>query len=301
MNSEVPSKEGTISFRNYNIWYRIVGSDEHTDKLPLLCLHGGPGIPHDYLEPLEAVANSGRRVIFYDQLGCGNSDQPHDPSLWSVDLFLEELAVVRQALGLERVHLLGQSWGGMLALEYALTQPSGLDSLILASSTASMSQWISEAQRLRNELPAAVQQTMLKHETAGTTADPEYEEATFVFLSKHLCRLDPLPEYVNRTFAKFMQNPEVYNTLWGPSEFYVTGPLKDWEITKRLPEINVPTLITSGRYDESTPAIAETLHRGISGSEQVLFENSSHFSHAEEAEKYLQVLNQFLSRVEGQA
>src|SRR3954464_386740 len=123
-----PSVEGVVPFRGFNVWYRIVGDREEPGKLPLLCLHGGPGVPHDYLEPLEALAATGRRVIFYDQLGCGNSDHPHDPSLWSVELFVEEVGAVRRALGLEAVHILGQSWGGMLGMEYALTQPSGLRS-----------------------------------------------------------------------------------------------------------------------------------------------------------------------------
>ena len=153
MDPAFPFTEGSVAFRGYNVWYRIVGEREEPGKLPLLCLHGGPGVPHDYLEPLEAMAATGRRVIFYDQLGCGNSDHPHDPSSWTVDLFVEEVGVVRRALGLERLHLLGQSWGGMLAMQYALTQPAGLVSLIVASSPASMRQWVAEANRLRMELP----------------------------------------------------------------------------------------------------------------------------------------------------
>jgi proline-specific peptidase len=246
------------------------------------------------------MAATGRRVIFYDQLGCGNSDQPHDPSLWTVELFVEELGTVRNALKLDECHLLGQSWGGMLAMEYALTQPSGLVSLILASSLASLPQWIAEANRLRTELPPDVQDTLIIHEEKGTTDDPAYEEAMMVFYAKHLCRLDPFPEYVLWTFEQLMRNPEVYNTMWGPSEFFATGTLKEWDIVDRLGEIHVPTLITSGRYDEATPAISETLHSGIPNSERVMFEHSSHMSHAEEPEKYAEVLGQFLNRIESQ-
>ena len=147
------SKEGFISFRGYKVWYGIVGEREKPGKLPLLCLHGGPRAPHDYLEPIGATANTGRRVVFYDQLGSGNSDHPHKPEMWTVKLFMEEVGVVRQALGLKQVHLLGQSRGGMLAMEYALTKPSGLASLIVADSPASMQQWIAETSRLRSELP----------------------------------------------------------------------------------------------------------------------------------------------------
>ena len=301
MDTEIAIKEGFVQFRGHNVWYRTVGEGEERAKLPLLCLHGGPGFPHDYLEPLEAMAGTGRRVIFYDQLGCGNSDQPHDPSLSTLGLFLEELGVVLQALELDRFHLLGQSWGGMLAMEYALTRPVGLVSLIVASAPASCPQWIAEANRLRAELPPEVQETLLKHEEAGTTDDPAYQEAMMVFYRRHVCRLDPWPDYVNRAFEKFEENPEVYHTMWGPSEFYATGTLKDWDIVDRLGEIGVSALVTSGKYDEATPLVAKTVHEGIPGSQWVMFEQSSHMSHAEETEKYLEVLDQFLVGVEAQA
>jgi proline-specific peptidase len=221
--------------------------------------------------------------------------------MWTVNLFVEEVGVVRRALGLERVHILGHSWGGMLAMEYALTNPEGLASLVIADSPASIPQWIAEANRLRGELPADVRQTLLKHEEAGTTEDPEYQQAMLVFYGRHVCRVDPWPDFLTRAFEKLTQNPEVYNTMNGPSEFHVTGTLKNWDITGRLGEIHVPTLVVSGRYDEATPAIAETVHRGIRGSEWVLFEESSHGPHAEEPEKFMQVLGQFLGRVEAES
>src|SRR3954469_15845536 len=201
MTATMPIQEGTIPFHGYETWYRIVGEGEEPGKLPLLCLHGGPGAAHDYLESLDAMAETGRRVIFYDQLGCGRSSIPEaEPEMWTVDLFLEEVDVVRQALGLGRIHLLGQSWGGMLAMEYALTQPKGVVSLTIASSPASMIQWVEEANRLREDLPPEVQDTLLRHEAAGTTDSPEYEAAVKVFYLRHVCRVDPFPEYVQRTF-----------------------------------------------------------------------------------------------------
>ncbi len=298
MNPEIAATEGVVPFRGFKVWYRIVGDCELPGKLPLLCLHGGPGATHDYLEPLEAIAATGRRVIFYDQLGSGNSDHPHDPTLWKVELFLEELETVRKALGLECLHILGQSWGGMLAMEYSLRKPKGLASLVLADSLASIHQWVNEANRLRAELPRDVQRVLLEHEEAGSTDDPAYEEAMMVFYRRHLCRLDPWPDCLNRTFEKLNQDPEVYHTMFGPSEFYVTGGLRDWDIVDRLPGIEVPTLILSGRYDEATPVIAETIHRGIAGSVRVLFENSSHMPHLEETEKYLNIVTGFLDKVE---
>jgi proline-specific peptidase len=301
MPSAAPVSEGFVSFGGFRIWYRIVGDLAQpggSAKLPLLVLHGGPGAPADYLQPLEELADTGRPIVFYDQLGCGNSDQPNEPSLWSVELFLEELSTVRQQLGLDHIHLLGHSWGGMLAMEYAVTQPAGLASLILASSPVSIPQWIAEAHRLRKELPQEVEQTLRHHEEAGTTDEVAYEEAMMVFYQRHVCRLDPWPEPLMRTFAKLEANPEVYNTMWGPSEFHATGTLKEWDVRDRLGEIRLPTLITSGRHDEATPTIAETVHRGIAGSEWVIFEQSSHAAHLEEEVEYRQVVEDFMRRVE---
>jgi len=189
----------------------------------------------------------------------------------------------------------------MLALEYALLQPEGLASLILADTAASAPQWVAEANRLVSELPPEVQQTIRTHEAQGTTDAPEYQEACRVFSRRHASgHIDPKPEWVRQAFEKLEDN-EVYLTMWGPSEFCATGTLKDWDITDRLGEIRIPALVIGGRYDEATPALTETVHRGIPGSEWVIFENSAHFPHIEETERYLQVLDQFLSRVEAQA
>jgi proline-specific peptidase len=186
----------------------------------------------------------------------------------------------------------------MLAMEYALTQPKGVSSLVIADSPASIPHWVAEANRLRDELPPEIQETLLKHEAAGTTNDPAYQEAMLVFYRRHVCRVDPWPDYVSRAFDKLDQNPEVYQTMNGPSEFHVIGTLKEWDIVPRLGEIDVPTLVISGRFDEATPAIAETVHRGIHGSAWVIFENSSHMPHVEESERYMQVLDKFLSQIE---
>ena len=291
------AREGTIDFHGYRVWYACIGErDELPGKLPLLCLHGGPGAGHDYLESLGAMAKRGRRVIFYDQLGCGNSDQPDNPSLWNVPLFVEEVGVVRDALNLGQLHVLGQSWGGMLAMEYVLTQPVGVASLTIASSPASMIQWVAEANRLRQELPAEIQATLRRHEAAGTTDSREYQSAMMDFYRRHVIRVDPMPDAVARTFAKLERNPQVYQTMNGPSEFHVVGNLKNWDIVARLPEIEAPTLVTSGRHDEATPLIAATVHQGIRGSEWVIFENSSHMAHVEEADRYMTVLDEFLCR-----
>lgn len=234
-------QEGYVPVDGYRVWYRIVGGGEH-EKIPLMILHGGPGAPHDYLENLAALASDSRQVIFYDQLGCGRSDQLDDPALCYVARFADELETVRRELGLERVHILGQSWGGMLAIEYALRQPRGLVSLVLANTTSSIPLWVAEANRLREELPPEVNATLLRHEEAGTTDSREYRDAVGVFYARHVCRVRPLPEFVQRAFD---QIGFVYNYMNGPSEFHITGVIRDWDRTDRLSEIGVPTLIIS--------------------------------------------------------
>jgi proline-specific peptidase len=209
---------------------------------------------------------------------------------------VKEVDAVRQALGLDRIHLFGQSWGGMLAMEYMFTQPKGVASLTIASSPASMIQWVEEANKLRDKLPPDVQATLLKHESAGTTDSAEYQQAMNVFYHRHLCRVVPYPEYLQRSFDKLAQNSEVYNTMNGPSEFHVVGTLKTWEVRHRLGEIKAPTLVTSGRFDEATPVIAETVHKGIPSSKWVVFESSAHSAHAEEPERYMRVLTEFIQQ-----
>jgi proline-specific peptidase len=290
----LPEQEGYVPIDGYRVWYWSVGGGSAQERIPLLILHGGPGVPHDYLENLAALATEERRVIFYDQLGCGRSDQPDDLSLWRVERFVEELAGVRRSLGLERVHILGQSWGGMLAIEYALTRPQGLVSLILSNTTPSIPLWVAEANRLRAQLPPDVEAILRRHEAAGTTASQEYQEAMQVFYDRHVLRV-PMPDYVRRAFD---QIGTVYHYMNGPSEFHVIGPLKDWDRTAWLGEIQVPTLIIAGEYDEATPLINDVLQRGIPGSERLELAGCSHLSHVEDPERYMQSVRAFLERVE---
>jgi proline-specific peptidase len=277
----VAATDRRIPFREFQTWCRVVGETERPGRLPLLCLHGGPGSAHDPLETLADLARQGRRVVFYDQLGGGNSDRPDDSALWTVRPFLDQLRSVRRALGLERLHLFGSSWGGMLALEYALMQPEGLASLVLNSTPTSASRWAAETARLHAELPPEL----------------DRQEAEKEFWRRHICRLEPEPEVVSRARAKF--GKQIYETMWGPNEFTVIGTLRDWDVIDRLGEIRLPTLITSGRHDECTPALIEPLRRGIAGSEWVLFEASAHMPYLEEPERYVEVVSDFLDRVEG--
>lgn len=288
--------EGAVGFRGYRTWYKIVGElHPVSGKLPLLVLHGGPGFPHDYLEDLAPLADGGRAVVFYDQLGCGKSDHPDESALWVMDTFIEEVDAIRDAIGLDRVHLLGHSWGGWLALEYALRRPLGLASLILASTCASLPAFAAETKRLKGSLPADVQETIDRHEAAGTTASDEYVEATMAYYTQWVCRRDPFPAHVMHSFMNIRE--EIYGIMQGP-EWNVTGNLKDWDVTDRLGELELPVLITSGRHDEMTPTLIKSLVEGIPGAESVVFEESAHLAMAEEPERYRRVVESFLGRVE---
>ncbi|HVC22790.1 MAG TPA: proline iminopeptidase-family hydrolase [Candidatus Dormibacteraeota bacterium] len=292
--------EGAAPFHDFLTWYQVVGDLESSTEggpAPLILLHGGPGATHDYLSPLSALASDGRAVVFYDQLGNGRST--HLPSrgseFWTVPLFVEELANLLRHLGISnRYHVLGQSWGGFLGQEHALTKAPGLLSLVLSNTAASYPAFAVEAERLRSELPADVQATLTRHETAGTTDDPEYASACEVFYHRHLCRLDPWPQGVSDGLAQIDADPTVYHTMNGPSEFHVTGSAREWSAEARLAEIAVPTLVLSGRFDEATPALQETLLQGITGSRQVIFERSSHMPFWEEPDAYLLVVAEWL-------
>jgi L-proline amide hydrolase len=291
--------EGRIPFKGGHTWYRSVEAERDEGKPPLLCLHGGPGANWLHVKPYEALADE-RRVVFYDQLGSGNSalTEPHDESMWTPELFVEEVDAVREALGLDRVHILGHSWGGMLGMQYATGRPEGLISLVVESSPASVPAWMPEVQRLRSELPADVEATLRKHEAAGTTDDPEYEEAVMVFYQRHLCRVDPWPDWLVECFQALDANPEVYHSMNGPSEFHVIGTIKDWDISGWLGQIEAPTLVFGGRYDEVTPAITEAAARGIPDAEYIVMEESSHMAQAEQPEETLALVRDFLARVE---
>ncbi|HVU79553.1 MAG TPA: proline iminopeptidase-family hydrolase [Gaiellaceae bacterium] len=286
-------REGTIPFSDGETWYRITGSLD--EGVPLIALHGGPGATHDYLLSLTDLAG-GRAVVHYDQIGNGRSTHFPDrgEEYWTVDLFVRELQNLVSALGLGEHHVLGQSWGGFLAEEYALTQPDGLRSLVLADTAASWADFAAEAGKLRAQLPAEVQATLAKHEEAGTYDDPEYTEACQVFYDRHVCRI-PYPPEVSESFRWLERDPTVYRTMNGPSEFHIIGSCKDWQVKDRLHEIGVPTLLVSGRHDEATPALQQALLDALPDAQWVLFEESSHMPHVEERERYMQVVGAFIA------
>ena len=285
--------EGYADFRGHRTWYRVAG-DLASGSTPLLALHGGPGSTHHYFAPLEALAAE-RPVVLYDQIGCGASDRPQEVE-WSVAVFREEVDAVRSQLGLERIHLLGTSWGGMLALEHVLSGAEGIVGLILSSTLASVDQWAAEQMKLRDALPADVVEVFERHEHAGTYDDPEYEQAMEAYFDRHFYRgLQPRAELERMSAGKSV---DVYRAMQGPNEWTVTGALRGWDVRDRLGEIDVPTLVIRGRHDMSTDPISATLVNGIKGAREVVLENSSHTPVLEETDNYLEAIGDFMRAAE---
>lgn len=292
-NNSVPA-EGFIPVVGGKVWYKIVG--QNTPGIPVLVIHGGPGAPHDYLEPLEQWAET-RPVIFYDQLGCGNSEVPTDTSLWTVERFVNELEMVRNALNIKQVHLFGQSWGTMLAVEYMLRKkPEGVVSMVLSAPYLSTPMWEKDQQAWVHQLPEETQQVIFDTEKSGRYDSPAYQEAMNVFYQKHVCRMEPWPDCVNRAFEKMGLG--VYHHMWGPSEFTMTGILKNADLTEQLQLIKVPVLFTCGELDESTPASVKYFQSKLPGSSVHIFEGASHMHHLEKEEEFHRVVTAFMQEKE---
>ncbi|MGI6217540.1 MAG: proline iminopeptidase-family hydrolase [Coriobacteriales bacterium] len=297
--------EGYVPYAGYKTWYRSVG-EEDQGKLPLLVLHGGPGAAHYYLQTLDGIArNYGRQVIYYDQMSCGNSKTPPLPDKWSERFFLDELATVRRELGLDRCHILGQSWGGMLAMMYAIGEPwhgnghEGVESMVVASSPADMDLWEREARRLRSYLPREMQKALEQADEDGDYERKEVKEASAEYYRRHVSLI---PENER---PDGLHNPgpdpvgdECYHFMQGMSEFVVTGHLKGWSIVDQLGQIDIPTLVTSGGADECTPVIAKQVADGIPNARWELFEGGTHWVHGEQSERYNALVEEFLEENE---
>lgn len=292
-------RELEVPFEDGITWVRITDPAEpRAGALPLVVLHGGPGMAHDYLRNLAALADeTGRTVVHYDQFGCGRSShRPDAPrEYWTPELFVREFASVLSRLELERVHLLGQSWGGMLGAEIAVTQHPALASLAICNSPASMELWVQGAAGLREQLPPSAREALERHEADGTLEHPEYLAATEEFYRRHVCRIRPIPEDFLSSQAQMEAEPTVYHTMNGPNEFHVVGTLRHWTIIDRLQAIAVPTLVVAGEHDEATPTtwrpfvdrIAQVRHHVVPG--------TSHCTHLEQPESFRRLIGAFLA------
>ncbi|MBL3671356.1 proline iminopeptidase-family hydrolase [Streptomyces sp. M2CJ-2] len=296
-----PDAKGWIPFGDYRTWYRVTGTPGG-ERPAVIAVHGGPGSTHDYLLPLCGLATDGWPVVHYDQLGNGGSTRlpDADPDFWTPELFLDELDNLVDRLGVAGDYVvLGQSWGGMLAARHAATRPAGLRGLVIANAPASYRLWRAEMEILRAALPPGVDETLRRHEDAGTTDSDEYFEAMRVFYDRHVCRVVPWPREYLASFMEVSGNPTVYSVMNGPSEFHVTGTLRDWSVEDCLPDIAVPTLLLTGRHDEATPATVRPFVDLIPDVRWEVFEESSHLPHLEEPERFHEVLAAFLTGLRG--
>ncbi len=298
-------REGYVPFAGYQTYYRIAGECE-PGRLPLLVLHGGPGAAHYYLQTLDGIAQRyGRAVVYYDQLSCGRSKTPPLPDRWGTGLFLDELANLREALGLDRCHILGQSWGGMLLMMYLIGEPwhahgsAGVASAVIASSPASAQLWLHEAVRLRSYLPCQMDEALAQADVDGDYDRPEVRAATAEYYRRHVSAIpdDERPDGLHNPEPDPVGD-ECYHYMQGMSEFVFTGTLKDWTVVDQLPRIKVPTLVTSGAADECTPLVAKQVVDGIPGARWELFPDGTHWVHGEQSERYNAVVEQFLEEHE---
>ncbi|MDH2445234.1 proline iminopeptidase-family hydrolase [Amnibacterium sp. CER49] len=297
----MPVRTLEIPFRDWTTWAQVTEPEQPKDGgLPVIVLHGGPGMAHDYVRNLAALSHTGRTVVHYDQLGCGRSthlpDAPKD--LWTPQLFVDEFHNLVSALGFERYHVVGQSWGGMLGAEIAVRRPAGLASLSILNSPASMPLWVAGCNRLKQDLPPRTRDALDRHEAAGTYDDPEYLAAVDVFYRRHVCRLDPWPADLIATLEQEEADPTVYFTMNGPSEFTVIGSLKEWSVIERLPQVEVPTLVLAGELDEATPEAWQPFVDGIPDTRTVVVPDASHCSHLERPQEVLGAVTALLDEAE---
>jgi len=280
-----------IKVDGYNIVSYSYGKGEHV----LFLLNGGPGLPCDYLrDPHIHLVEEGYRIVAFDQLGCGNSDRPEDVSLWNINRYVEEVETVRKELGIVNFHLLGQSWGGWLSIEYALTYPDEIRSLILANTCGDLQHLTTELNRMREALGSETVAMMLHHEAMGTIDHPEYQAAITILNYRHVCRLKEWPSSLLASVDDWNMGP--YGTMQGPNEFLYIGNLKDWNRISDMDSLEMPTLIITGTHDEIGPACASRMNNVLPNSEVVVFHNSSHVPFYEEPDLYFKELQIFLSK-----
>ena len=294
-----PDETREVAIGPYKVvTYSFGPSDKPGGSETILLLNGGPGLPCDYLREAHSfLADHGFRVVIFDQLGTGKSDRPTDKSLWTITRYVEEVETVRRGLGLGKVHLLGHSWGGWLAIEYALTHGQQLKSLMLEDTMADIPHAVAELNRLRGALGSETVAMMLRHEAQGTINHPEYMGAVTVLNYRHVCRLEEWPAPIKRSLDDWNMGP--YVEMQGANEFVYTGNMKDWNRVPDLHRIRVPVLITVGQHDELTPACALRMKQHLPDAELKVFPNSSHMPFYEEPAAYDAALLDFLGRQRG--
>ena len=284
---KIKTKEGYIKTKRGKVYYKKLG-----DKgIPLIILHGGPGGPHNYLEPLKDIASK-RTMIFYDQIGCGKSDRLPNKKDWQVKTFVEELKEIIKKLNLKEYHLLGHSWGAALAVSFISTTPNGLRAIILADPYLSTPIWIKDAKKLIKKLSKKMQKAINK----GETDSPEYKSASDEYYKRFVRRMNPVPRAFKKPSKGF--GKEIYQGMWGPKEFSVRGTLKEYDASKKLKSIRSPVLLVCGKYDEATPGALKIFHKLIPGAKIKIFQKSAHLPFWTERKEFMKVVQDFLKGVE---
>lgn len=284
--------EGYFDVDDYELFYRRFGDGDEA----LLALHGGPGMPHDYLLPLSRHGSEELSVYLYDQFGVGRSDEPApgDFDRYTVEHYRDEVEAVRREIGADRLHLYGQSWGGMLAQEYALEYDDNLASLTLANTLADTASAYESMRGVLEDLPESDLETIERHEDRREYDAPAYEEALDGAYREHVCRLEAYPDPVARTFANI--DMDAYGLMWGPNEYVLLDEarLRGWDVRDRLGEIETPTLVLTGSYDEISPDIARDIADRIPNADLVEFDESSHMPFWEQPDEHYETLEEFL-------
>jgi len=286
-------KQGYLEMPDGKIWYEVYDSGK---KIPLLLIHGGPGGTSCYMSSIMHLSDD-RAVIRYDQLGSGRSEITTDTTLWQLPYFVKNLDRLIDSLKINEVHLLGHSWGCAIATEYYLTQnPDRVKSLILSGTYLSSKLWLDDAKYLISQLPDSIQQILRYHELNGTTDSEDYLSATKYFYNEHLIRTQPWPKFPECDSLFF--NEAIYNYMWGPTEFYATGTLMNYDRLDRLNEIDIPVLLIVGEYDEARPETMKKIQDLFPNARLEVIKDAAHAMYTEKPVKFNKVVKDFLASVE---
>jgi len=289
-------KEGYVKVVGGKIWYKIIGEKK---GIPLLIIHGGPGSRSCEMIPGYSLLSNERPIIFYDQLGSGNSDRPSDTSLWHLNRFVDEIDSIRSALKLTEVHILGHSWGSTILIEYLIKKnPVGVKSVIFSSPVLSSSIYVKDARLLLSNMSAGIKDTIEKYEKLKKYTANAYLEATDSFYSEHIS-LKYWP-YIETADCKNVRsfNEEVYNHMWGPTEFTTTGNLKNFDRTLELGKITQPILFIAGEYDIARPETVYRFQKIAHNAHAEIIQGAAHWTYIDQPKKVAKTIGKFLTNVE---
>lgn len=280
-----------VEVNGFNVMTYSIGSGEDI----LLLVHGGPGNPCNYLRDSHAhFSKFGYRVVTWDQLGCGESDKPNDPTLWTISRFVNELELIRTALNLKNIHLLGQSWGGVLGLEYCIKYQHNVKTFIAADTAFDLPRMQRGFERKKLALGEETYMMMAMREAEGTTDHPEYQSAVTLLMYRHMCRVEKWPDSVKYSIEN-VAHP-VFDTMFGPYFFNCTGNIRDYNRINHLEKIKIPVLIVHGEHDYIIPEIACLARDYLPNAELVMMRECSHMPFYEKPEAYTKIIHDFLQR-----